>query len=64
MKSKIVCEQLDSIGGGKGKKYLVTALTNRTNPKIGDELTEQQVQTYITEGRGEVTVDIKPHKRK
>lgn len=63
MKSKIVCEQFDSVAT-KGKAYIVIALTNRTTPKIGEELTEKQVNGLIHEGRGNVTVEIKPHKNK
>lgn len=62
MKSKVVCEQFDSITS-KGVKYIVTALTNRTTPKIGDELSEKQVQSLITEGRGNTTVEIKPKRK-
>ena len=61
LKSKLVLEQIDTIHQ-KGKSYRVVQATNRTNPKIGDDLTETEVKRLLDESRGFLTVDIKGKK--
>lgn len=61
MKSKIVFEQTEPLVGLN--KYVVTSLTNRTTPRIGEELTEPQVKKLLADGRGNLTIDIKPKKK-
>lgn len=57
LKSKLTVKQTDATKD-KGK-YVVLSATNRTNPKIGDELTEKDVNRLLTENRGFLTIDIK-----
>ena len=58
IKSGIVLQALPLSG-----KFEVIELTNRTAPAIGTDLTEKQVNALITDGRGNVTVKIKPKKK-
>lgn len=60
-KTKIVFEQIDPLGSQK-TKYRVVSLVNRTVPKIGDTLAEEEVQKLIAESEG-LTVEVKPNKR-
>lgn len=60
-KTKIVFEQVDPISGKT--IYRVTSLVNRTVPKIGTDLKEEDVQTLIRESEN-LTVEIKPGKNK
>lgn len=59
-KTKIVFEQVD---GMSKIVYRVVALTNRTQPKIGTDLKEDEVQKLIQDSEN-LTVDIKPGKNK
>ena len=61
-KTKIVFEQIDPLGASK-TQYKVVALTNRTVPKIGDVLKEDEVQSLIKESEN-LTVEVKPGKKK
>ena len=63
-KSKIVFEQSAVASAIGHASYVVASLTNRTTPRIGEELTESQVKKLMSEGRDKLTVEIKPKKAK
>jgi hypothetical protein len=61
MKTKIVLKQLPEIktfGGKKRLTYKVVALSQRTQPAIGEVLDEDTVKTYCMQAT--TTVEIKP----
>lgn len=58
-KTKIVFEQLDAM---HKISYRVISLTNRTQPKIGDILKEEDLQKLLVDEN--LTVDIKPKNRR
>jgi hypothetical protein len=59
MKSKIVFHQIDA--GGK-VIYRVASLTQRTEPKIGTDLSKSEVDVHCSNRN--VTVEIKPNPKK
>jgi hypothetical protein len=67
MKSKIVLEQhgatISPVPAGKAQ-YDVVALHNRTRPLIGETLTEEDVKKLLADARGNLTVEIKPSKKR
>lgn len=53
-KTKVVVTQFETVNGVL--KYMVAELTQRTQPKIGSELTEKQVKELIMERNTTVLV--------